>query len=409
MQLPISRAEAEAMDAADPLAHLRAEFILADDLLYLDGNSLGPLTKRAKARVEAAVAAEWGEGLIRSWNTAGWIDLPRRIAGKIAPLIGAAADDLAVCDSTSVNLFKVLSAALQRDDGRRVILSDRRNFPTDLYVADGIADQFGATLRLSDDPPADLSSDVAVLMLTEVDYRSGHKYDMAAVTAAAHAVGATVIWDLAHSAGAFPVDLMGADADYAVGCGYKYLNGGPGAPAFLWVHPRNQNKVPALRGWFGHARPFAFDAGFAPAAGTARYYVGTAPVLSMTALDAALDVMDGVDLATVARKSAELAAIMIGQVEAGTDDLTLISPRDPAVRGSQISFRHERGEGYALCQAAIAQGLIGDYREPDVVRFGFAPLYVRHVDAFDAGVLLAGIARERTYDRPEFYARAAVT
>ena len=292
-----TRADAEALDRADPLAARRADFILPDGVIYLDGNSLGPVTHKAKARVAQAVGEEWADGLIRSWNTAGWIDLPMRVAARIAPLIGARAEDVAVGDSTSVNLFKMLSVALDRAGGRRVILSEPGNFPTDLYVAEGIAELKGAELRLVDDVAAALDDTVAVAMVTQVDYRTGHMHDMAELTHKAHDAGALMLWDLAHSAGAFPVDLTGADADFAIGCGYKYLNGGPGAPSFLWVAPRHQEGVSPLRGWFGHAASFAFEPHYRPAEGIRRFLNGTAPVLSMTALEAGLEAYEGVDMA----------------------------------------------------------------------------------------------------------------
>jgi len=405
---PLSRADAEALDRADPLARHRADFILPEGVIYLDGNSLGPLTHRAKARVAEAVEAEWADGLIRSWNTAGWIDLPARVAARIAPLIGADARDVAVGDSTSVNLFKVLSAAIDQAGGRRVILSEPGNFPTDLYVAEGIADLKGAELRLVTDVEAALDDTVAVVMVTEVDYRTGLRHDMARLTAKAHAAGALVLWDLAHSAGAFPVDLTGADADFAIGCGYKYLNGGPGAPAFLWVAPRHQGTMPPLRGWFGHAAPFSFEPHYRPAEGVRRFLNGTAPVLSMTALDAALEAFEGVDLAVVREKSVALAELMIARADATCGEfLTLASPREAAVRGSQVSFRFP--EGYAVMQALIARGVIGDFRAPDILRFGFTPLYTRFVDVFDAVEILAEILSERAWDTPEFHKRAAVT
>lgn len=403
---PTSRAEAEALDRADPLAHHRDAFLIPDGLVYLDGNSLGPLSRRARERVEAALRHEWGEGLIRSWNSAGWIDLPRTVAAKIARLIGARPDDVRVTDSTSVNLFKVLAAALGRT-GRRVILSEPGNFPTDLYIAEGIAGLTGAELVLADDVEAALDEQVAVLMVTEVDYRTGRRHDMKRLTAAAHRAGALTVWDLAHSAGAFPVDLTGADADFAIGCGYKYLNGGPGAPAFLWVAPRHQDAVQPLSGWFGHAAPFAFEASFRPAAGIDRFLTGTAPVLSMVALDGALDAFAGVDLGRVREKSVALGELMIARAAVLCPDLVLASPREAARRGSQVSFRHP--EGYAVMQALIAEGVVGDFRAPDILRFGFTPLYTRYVDVYDAVETLARILEAAAWDRPEFHRRAAVT
>ncbi len=402
------RADAEALDRADPLAARRAAFILPEGVIYLDGNSLGPVTHKAKARVAEAVATEWADGLIRSWNTAGWIDLPARVASRIAPLIGARPADIAVGDSTSVNLFKLLSAALDRAGGRKVILSEPGNFPTDLYVAEGIAELKGAELRLVEDVAAALDDRVAVVMVTQVDYRTGRKHDMAALTGKALEAGALVLWDLAHSAGAFPVDLTGADADFAIGCGYKYLNGGPGAPAFLWVAPRHQEAVSPLRGWFGHAAPFAFENHYRPAEGIRRFLNGTAPVLSMTALEAALEAYEGVDMAAVREKSAALCDLMIARVDATCGDLvTLASPREAALRGSQVSFRFP--DGYAVMQALIARGVIGDFRAPDILRFGVTPLYTRYVDVFDAVEIMAEILTDRSWDQPQFHKRAAVT
>ncbi|MEM6761399.1 MAG: kynureninase [Pseudomonadota bacterium] len=403
-----TRTDAIALDEADPLAGLRDAFILPGDVIYLDGNSLGPLTHEAKRRVAAAVDNEWGEGLIRSWNTAGWVDLPRKVAGKIAPLIGARAEDVAVCDSTSVNLFKVLSAALDRAPPRGGVLSDIANFPTDLYIAEGVSALKGARLRLESDPVAAIDDEVAAVMLTEVDYRTGRRHNMEEVTRKAHEAGALMIWDLAHSTGAFPVSLDAAGADFAIGCGYKYLNGGPGAPAFLWVAPRHQNATPAIRGWFGHAAPFAFKPRFEPADGVQRFVSGTAPVLSMTALDAALDVFAGVDMAAVRQKSVALCDLMIERVEVRCGGaLTLASPRAAEERGSQVSFRH--ADGYAIMQALIAEGVIGDFRAPDILRFGFTPLYTRFVDVYDAVEVLAEIIDSGSWDRAEFHKRAAVT
>ncbi|MEM9224732.1 MAG: kynureninase [Pseudomonadota bacterium] len=403
-----THAAAAVLDALDPLAGKRDAFVLPDGVIYLDGNSLGPLTHAAKARLATAVEGAWGEGLIRSWNTAGWIDLPARIAEKLSPLIGVAAQDLAVCDSTSVNLFKVLSAALDKAGGRRVILSERGNFPTDLYIAEGVAELKWAELRLTDDIFSALDESVAVAMVTQVDYRTGRKHDMGALTGRAHEMGALTIWDLAHSAGAFPVDLTGADADFAIGCGYKYLNGGPGAPAFLWVSPRHQDVLPALRGWFGHAAPFAFEDSFRPADGIKRFLSGTPPVLSMTALDAALDVFSDVDLGQLMEKSQALCELMIARVDARCGSyITPASPSIAAERGSQVSFRFS--DGYAVMQALIAKGVIGDFRAPDILRFGFTPLYTRYVDVFDAVEILSDILAEQSWDRPEFHRRAAVT
>ena len=353
----------------DPFARTRGLFDLPEGVIYLDGNSLGPLPRAARERVNAAIRDEWGAMLIRGWNDAGWIDLPARVGDRIGALIGAEPGTVRCADSTSVNLFKVLSAALDMRPDRRVILSDLGNFPTDLYVAQNLARALDRSHEVKAPPPeqvADaLDESVAVLMLTEVDYKTGRRHDMKALTDKAHAAGALVIWDLAHSAGAFPVDLAGAGADFAVGCGYKYLNGGPGAPAFLYAAPRHHDAMqPALSGWFGHAEPFAFDPAWRPTEGIDRLMTGTWPVLSMTALDEALKVWEGVDLEEVRARSEALTSRFIEAVEAACGDaLSLATPRDPAARGSQVSFRH--ASGYAVMQALIARGVIGDFRAPD--------------------------------------------
>lgn len=411
----MTREEFAAFDAADPLASFRSEFELPEDVIYLDGNSLGPLPRIARERVAACVTHEWGNGLIRSWNDAGWIGLPTRVGGKIGALIGAEADSVVASDSTSVNLFKCLSAALALRPDRCVIVSEKSNFPTDLYMAEGLSALLGGRheLRLIEDPnelPDALKDDVAVLMLTHVNYRTGYMHDMKTVTDAAHAAGALTLWDLAHSAGAVPVDLSTAKADFAVGCGYKYLNGGPGAPAFLYVAPRHQEAASQpLTGWFAHKAPFAFDHRFAPTDGIGKFLCGTPPVLAMTALDAAMDIWARADMDAVRAISVALTESFITLVEercAGLG-LTLASPRDPAQRGSQISFAHENG--YPVMQALIARGVIGDFRAPDLLRFGFTPLYTRFTDIWDAVEHLHDILITGAWDRPEFHARAAVT
>ncbi|MGF1658956.1 MAG: kynureninase [Rubrimonas sp.] len=402
-----------ALDAADPLAGLRDAFHLPEGVIYLDGNSLGPLPKRAAATLRDVVEREWGESLIRGWTAHGWVDLPERLGDRIGRLIGAAPGATVVCDSTSVNVFKLLAAAMRLRPGRDVILSDEGNFPTDLYIAEGLIELIGRG-RLRRVPRESvleaLDAEVAVALLTQVDYRSGAKLDLAATTARVHAAGAVMLWDLAHSTGAFPVDLAESGAEFAVGCGYKYLNGGPGAPAFLYVRPDLADGLrPALSGWFGHAAPFAFDPSFRPAPGVGRLRVGTPPILSMRALDAALDVFDMVDLADLAAKSRALSELFIAEVERRVPpgEIALASPRDPAQRGSQVSFRCPHG--YAVVQALIAEGVIGDFRAPDLMRFGFAPLYLRFADVADAAFRLAEILHERRWDRPEHHIRASVT
>jgi kynureninase len=423
-----TRDDCLARDAADPLRTLRAQFILPDGVIYLDGNSLGVLPVATAQRVAQVVQQEWGEGLIRSWNSAGWMQLPQRVGDKIARLVGAAPGELLAADSTSVNLYKVLSAALQisrlQAPGRRAILSERSNFPTDLYIAQSLAEQHGATLVLvpADDIPARLADDVAVLMLTQVNYRSGRLHDMSALTAQAHAAGALTIWDLAHSAGALPVDLNGADADFAVGCGYKYLNGGPGAPAFVWVHRRHVERVrQPLSGWLGHAAPFRFDTGYQPAAGIQRYLCGTPQVIGMAALECGVDTLLAAEplggLGALRAKSLALGDLFIalaGQ-RLGAHGLSVVTPAEPARRGSQVSLAAPSG-GYSMMQALIARGVIGDFRagdasagEPDLLRFGFTPLYTRHVDIWDAVDALASVLERGEWREARFQQQGTVT
>lgn len=415
----MTRDDALALDAADPLARLRDQFALPEGVLYLDGNSLGVLPQATAARVQQVVTEEWGHDLIRSWNSAGWITLAQRVGDKVARLVGAGAGELVCADSTSVNLFKVLSAALsiQRADApqRRTIVSERSNFPTDLYIAESLAHDRGFELVLCepDEIAAKLDARCAVLMLTHVNYRTGRMHDMAALTAAAHAAGALAIWDLAHSAGAVPVDLKGADADFAVGCGYKYLNGGPGAPAFVWAHPRHADRFwQPLAGWMGHAAPFEFTPGYRPAPGIARYLCGTPPVLSMAALECGVDTVLAAEplggMAALRRKSLALTKLFADEVRARCPQLALVSPTDDAQRGSQVCFAHPE-IGYPVMQALIARGVIGDFRAPDILRFGFTPLYLRHVDAFDAAVHVQQVLDSGEWDQPRFRQRNAVT
>ncbi len=409
----ITRADAERLDAADPLAPFRDRFVLPDGLVYLDGNSLGALPRVAAERVASVVAHEWGEGLVRSWNDAGWIDLPRRVGDKIARLVGAGPGEVVCADSTSVNVFKVLSAALALRPGRSTILSEEGSFPTDLYVAEGLAHllERGHRLRLApkSDVRSALDGDTAVLLLTHVDYRSGEMHDLDAMTRAGHEAGALVAWDLAHSAGAMPVDLAVAGADFAVGCGYKYLCGGPGAPAFLYVAPRHQEAFrQPLSGWLGHAEPFAFEAAYRPAPGISRALCGTPPILSMSALDAALDVILAADLGLVRAKSEAMTSFFVEAVEQECGEaVRLVSPRVPSLRGSQVSFAHP--DAYAVMRALIARDVVGDVRAPDVLRFGFAPLYVRFAEAWETARALAEVLSSHAHERPEFRRRAAVT
>lgn len=406
-------AEIQTLDRTDPLAPKRAEFLLPEGVIYLDGNSLGALPKRVVARMERVVQAEWGQSLIKSWNLHGWIDLPQRVGAKIAGLVGAQPDEVVVADSTSINLFKVLLAALKLRPGRRVILSDVANFPTDLYIAQGIAhllEGYGLRLLPKEELEAGLDEEVAVLLLTEVDYRSGYRYDMKGLTRLAHQKGALCIWDLAHSAGAFPVHLNQAQADFAVGCGYKYLNGGPGAPAFLFVaRPHQKATRPFLTGWMGHAQPFAFSPEYLPAEDLRRLTVGTPPILSMSALDEALEVFEGVDMHLVRQKSLRLSDLFISLMEplAARYGFQLVTPREHDRRGSQVAYRHP--EGYAIMQALIAQGVVGDFRAPDVLRFGFAPLYLRFEDVYQAVQRLAQVMQSGLWREARFQERAQVT
>lgn len=406
-------AEIQTLDRTDPLAPKRAEFLLPEGVIYLDGNSLGALPKRVVARMERVVQAEWGQSLIKSWNLHGWIDLPQRVGAKIARLVGAQPDEVVVTDSTSINLFKVLLAALKLRPGRRVILSDVANFPTDLYIAQGIAhllEGYGLRLLPKEELEAGLDEEVAVLLLTEVDYRSGYRFDMKGLTRLAHQKGALCIWDLAHSAGAFPVHLNQAQADFAVGCGYKYLNGGPGAPAFLFVaRPHQKATRPFLTGWMGHAQPFAFSPEYLPAEDLRRLTVGTPPILSMSALDEALEVFEGVDMHLVRQKSLRLSDLFISLMEplAARYGFQLVTPREHDRRGSQVAYRHP--EGYAIMQALIAQGVVGDFRAPDVLRFGFAPLYLRFEDVYQAVQRLAQVMQSGLWREARFQERAQVT
>ena len=409
-----SRDECVARDRDDPLASYRDEFALPEGVIYLDGNSLGALPKAAEARVLDAIKNDWGKGLIRSWNAAGWIDLPMKLGGKIAPLIGAAANEVIVADSTSVNLFKLLIAALRQRPDRRTILMEARDFPTDLYIGQGVAELMGDgyTCRIvpTEEIAGALDDTVAVLALTHVNFKTGAVHDMADLTKQAHAVGALTIWDLCHTAGAMPVDLRGAKADFALGCTYKYLNGGPGAPAFAYVPAAQQPGFhQPLTGWMGHADPFSFVDDYAPAPDIKRFLSGTPSVLSMISLDAALDVWAGVDLNNLRAKSVALGDLFIALVEArcAGHGFTLASPRNGQDRGSQVSFEHE--QGYAIMQALIARGVIGDFRAPDIVRFGFTPLYTRYVDVWQAAEILYDIMETRAWDTPTFRTRAAVT
>jgi kynureninase len=393
------------------LAATRAMFHLPDGVIYLDGNSLGPLARGVPDRVAAMLRDEWGEMLIGGWNRAGWMTAPRRIGDRIARLIGAEPEHVVMGDTLSIKVYQALAAALAMRPDRRVILSDHGNFPSDLYMAGGLARltrRHELRVVAPEEVAAAIGPDIAVTMLTDVDYRTGRRHDMAALTRAAHEAGALTVWDLAHSAGALPVDVAGAGADFAVGCTYKYLNGGPGAPAFIYVAPRHAEAAePALAGWLGHEAPFAFDRDYRPGRGIERMRVGTPPMIQLAALDAALDAWDEVDMDDVRTASLTLQAAFIEGVEARCPGLALASPRDPARRGSQVSFRHP--EGYAIVQALIARGVIGDFRAPDILRFGFTPLYLSIDEVRRAVDILAEVVRDRAWDREEYRRRAAVT
>ena len=419
--------DCRARDAQDLLRTLRAQFVLPDGVIYLDGNSLGPLPKATAARVSEAVTQEWGQGLIRAWNSAGWIDAPQRVGDKIAQLVGANSGELVATDSTSVNLYKVLSAALtiaaEDAPGRKVLVSERSNFPTDLYIAESVCRERGLRLQLvePDGITAALTDDVAVLMLTHVKYRTGALHDMAAITKAAHQAGILAVWDLAHSAGAVPVNLHAAQADFAVGCGYKYLNGGPGAPAFVWAHPRHINRCrQPLAGWWGHAAPFAFTPDYRPAPGIARFLCGTQPVLSMTALECGIDTVLAAGplggMAALRAKSLALTDLFIELVEArcAGHSLALATPRDHSRRGSQVCFSRSEG-AYAIVQALIARGVIGDFRAGDggrhldILRFGFTPLYLGFEEVYQAVEQLRQVLDTSEWQRAEFNQKRSVT
>jgi kynureninase len=402
--------EASQLDAADPLAFARERFRLPDGTIYLDGNSLGALPKAAPERL-AEAQQQWGTDLIASWNKHGWIDWPTRIAAKLAPLVGAKPSELLVADSTSVCLFKLLAAAARARPCRGTILTQQLNFPTDLYVAQGLADMLGITLKAV--PPEDLvgaiDQDTAVVTLTHVDYRSAAVHDMAAINDAAHAAGALTLWDLSHSAGALELDLNAANSDLAVGCGYKYLNGGPGAPAFVYVAERLQDELHSpLQGWMGHAEPFAFVDDYQPASGILKFLTGTPSILALAALDAGLGTFDGIAMRDLAAKSRSLSQLFTGEVEARCGDaVRLASPRDPLQRGSHVVFAHP--DGYAVMQALIARGVIGDFRAPDLMRFGFAPLYNRFADMVRAAEILGDVLASGEWNQPRYRERGKVT
>ena len=387
-------------------------FDLPEGVIYLDGNSLGPLPRGALERARNVIGEEWGRELIRAWNTADWISLPRHVGDRIARLVGAPQGSVATGDTLSIKVYQALAAALKLRPGRKAILSDSGNFPTDLYMAEGLIRTIDKGYELRTPEPEDLpdaiTDEVAAVMLTQVDYRSGRMHDMAAVTQAAHAAGAVMIWDLAHSAGAVPIDLAGSRAEFAVGCTYKYLNGGPGAPAFIYVRPDIVEEVqPALAGWMGHDSPFAMELSYRPAMSTERLRVGTPPIIQLALLDRALDAWEGVDMADIRAASVALSELFIAEVEARCPDLTLASPRNAAERGSQVSFAFEHG--YPTMQALIDRGVIGDFRAPDIMRFGFTPLYLDEADIFAAVEIIETVIARELWRDPKYQTRSRVT
>ncbi|HMI57312.1 MAG TPA: kynureninase, partial [Gemmatimonadaceae bacterium] len=410
----ITRGDLETLDHADPLRNFRDRFFLPDGIVYLDGNSLGAMPKAVPERMREVVEDEWGRDLVRSWNIHGWIDIQKRIGVKIGRLIGAREDETIVADSTSINLFKTLAASLELRPDRRVIISERSNFPTDLYMAEGLIRHLGRghTLRLvePDEIETAITDDVAVVMLTQVNYRTGRMHDMRRITELAHARGAIMLWDLAHSAGAVPIDVTSANVDFAVGCGYKYLNGGPGAPAFLYVAKRHQSSFdPVLSGWHGHATPFTFEPSYHAAEGIERMAVGAPAILSLIALEVGIDLMLEVSQSALRAKSLQQTSMFDALVEQeiGRDVVSLVTPREPAMRGSQLCYSYDNA--WPVMRALIARGVIGDFRAPDILRFGFTPLYLGFAELWDAVATLKDILATRAWDKPEHHARAKVT
>jgi kynureninase len=406
-------ADIHALDSTDPLARFRDRFALRPGLIYLDGNSLGALPKATPRRLQQAVEREWGEGLITSWLDAAWVTAPQRIGDKIARLLGAGAGEIIAADSTSINIFKALTAALSLRPDRTAILSETTNFPTDVYMMQGIGAFSNGRIKAETVAPdavaGRLAPDVAVVLLTQVHYKSGRVRDMAATTRLIHEAGALVVWDLSHSAGAIMVDLNGANADFAVGCGYKFLNGGPGAPGYLFAAKRHQNALPVLSGWFGHARPFAFEETYTAAKGIERFLCGTPQILGLTALEIGVDLMLETNMADLRRKSCELADLFIELMRPVCDEFgfTLITPEEPGLRGSQVAYAHP--QGYEIIQALKDVDVIADFRVPDVLRFGLTPLYLQFAEIAETVRRLEKICQTRAWDKPHYRERAAVT
>lgn len=390
----------------------KSQFYVPEGMIYLDGNSLGPLPRNAKDRVGASMTDQWGEMLITGWNKAGWMDMPRRVGDRIARILGAANGSIVMGDTLSIKVYQALSSALDLRPDRRVILSDSGNFPSDLYMAEGLIKSLDRDYELRVVAPEDfydaIDDDVAVTLITEIDYRTGRRHDMQAITERAHACGAITVWDLAHSAGAVDVDLTGANVDFAIGCTYKYLNGGPGAPAFIYVRPDLADAVsPAMSGWLGHAAPFDFELNYRAGDGIDRLRVGTPPILGLVALDAALDVWDHVDIADVRARSIEFSEAFIAEINAGCPALKLASPSNPHARGSQVSYHFE--QGYAAMQAMIDRKIIGDFRAPDLMRFGFTPLYIDVDQVRAAARTLCDVINFNLWDDPKYKTRQKVT
>ena len=411
----LTRESCRAMDENDPLAGFRDRFVLPEGVIYLDGNSLGALPRQTADRVHAVITGEWGQGLIRSWNDAGWFDKPQSLGDRLAPLIGAAPGEVVIGDSTSMSLFQVAIAAARLCPGRRVIVSEAENFPTDLYMLESVEELMGGLeRRLIDDAGPSLvevlDEDVAVVVLTHVNYRTGRMYDMAQVTRAVHDAGAIMVWDLCHSVGAVPIELNAAEADFAIGCTYKYLNGGPGSPSFIWAASRHHTESrPPLTGWHGHARPFDFGVDYAPGEGVTRFRVGTPQMLSMASLESALDLWTDVDMSQVREKSLHLTDLFIDLVESELAPWgwEVVTPREHTRRGSQVALRGENG--YAVMQALIERDVIGDFRAPDLMRFGFTPLYVSYTDVWDAVAILKDVLQSQIWRSERFNRRGAVT
>jgi kynureninase len=412
--IPVSRDACVARDASDPIGALRDRFVIPDGVIYFDGNSLGPLPRAAVSSLGRTIEQEWGQDLIRSWNSAGWFDMPLRLGDRVGALIGAAAGQTVVCDTTSINLYKAVHAAMGLRPDRDVVIAEAAAFPTDLYIIEGAMASAGRPMQrrlVGADAPsleALLDRRVAVVALSQVDYRTGALLDVAAITRQVHEAGALMVWDLCHSAGVIEVGFDRHAIDFAVGCTYKYLNGGPGSPAFISVARTHQAAARhPLSGWWGHAAPFAFDRDFRPDAGIRRFLCGTPPIISLRGVDAALDALDGVDVAALREKSLALTELFIARVTSLLPDLEIVTPRQSSLRGSQVAIAFDHG--YSVVQAMIERGVIGDFRAPDIMRFGFAPLYLRFADVWDAAEMLAESIRAEVWREPRYGQRLAVT